>query len=120
MPHDPRKSLEDMRRAADFLVKMTAGRSREDYRTDELFRSAIERKFEIIGEALNRIHKADAILATRITAYRQIISLRNILIHGYDIVDDELIWNIVEVNLPDLKQQIDQILAENDSTESTQ
>ena len=60
MPHDPRKSLEDMRRGADFLRSITADRTLDDYRNDEVLRSVVERKFEIIGEALNRLQKTDS------------------------------------------------------------
>lgn len=66
MSHDPRKSLEDMRRAALFLLQSSVARSLEDYRRDEMFRSAVERKFEIIGEALSRLNKSDPPLAAQI------------------------------------------------------
>src|SRR5579859_7773810 len=107
MPHDPRKSLEDMRRAADFLRSITADRTLDDYRNDEVLRSVVERKFEIIGEALNRLQKGDSALAAQIPDQRKIISFRNILIHGYDIVDDEVVWRIVKEDLPILKRQIE-------------
>jgi uncharacterized protein with HEPN domain len=111
MPHDPRKSLEDMRRAADFLLNLTAGRTLDDYRKDEILRTVVERKFEIIGEALNRLQKADPVLASQIPDQRQIISFRNILIHGYDNVDEEIVWKIVTYDLPILKQRLDVLVA---------
>lgn len=86
MAHDPRKSLEDMRKAVDFLSTITSGRSLDDYRSDEVFRSAVERKFEIIGEALNRLQKTNPALANQIPEHRQIISFRNVLTHGYDMI----------------------------------
>ena len=110
MPHDPRKSLEDMRHAAEFLLTMTAGRSLEEYRGDEVLRTVIERKFEIIGEALNRLQKADPGLAAQIPEHRQIVSFRNILIHGYDIVDDDVVWKIVQQDLPALHKQAQSLL----------
>lgn len=110
MPHDPRKSLEDMRRAAEFLLTVTSGRSLDDYRADEVLRTVVERKFEIIGEALNRLTKADPALAAQIPEHRQIISFRNILIHSYDIVDEQVVWKIVQVDLPVLKQKVDALL----------
>ncbi len=110
MPHDPRKSLEDMRRAADFLAQMTTGRTLDDYRSDEVLRSVVERKFEIIGEALRRLHKIAPNLATQVPQHRQIISFRNILIHGYDIVDEQVVWDIVQNDLPMLRQAIQQLL----------
>jgi uncharacterized protein with HEPN domain len=110
MPPDPRKSLEDMRRAAAFLLTMTAGRSLDDYRADEVLRTVVERKFEIIGEALNRLHRSDPALAVLIPEHRQIISFRNILIHGYDIIDEEVVWKIVRQDLPVLRQSVEDLL----------
>jgi uncharacterized protein with HEPN domain len=111
MPHDPRKSLEDMRRAAEFLRTMTAGRTLDDYRADEVLRSVVERKFEIIGEALNRLGKVDPALAAQIPEHRQIISFRNILIHGYDVIDEAVVWKIVQQDLPVLLKQVQAMLA---------
>jgi uncharacterized protein with HEPN domain len=111
MPHDPRKSLEDIRLAAAFIVATTSGRTLDDYRMDEVLRSAVERKFEIIGEALSRLHKADATLAAQVPEHRQIISFRNVLIHGYDMIDEAVVWHIVQTDLPVLKQRVEQLLA---------
>ena len=111
MPHDPRKSLEDMRRAAEFLLKVTSGRNLDEYRTDEVLRTLVERKFEIIGEALNRLSKADPALAAQIPEQRQIISFRNMLIHGYDIIDEQVVWKIIQIDLPILKQRVEAMLA---------
>ena len=111
MPHDPRKSLEDMRRAAEFLLRITAGRTLDDYRADEVLRCVVERKFEILGEALNRLNKSDPALATQVPEHRQIISFRNVLIHGYDTIDEAVVWKIVQQDLPILKQQMESLLA---------
>src|SRR5438552_2396345 len=92
MPHDPRKSLGDIQRAVEFLLQLTSGCAFDEYRSDEILRSAIERKFEIIGEASKRLQKVDPALAAAIPQHRQIISFRNILIHGYDVVDDQVVW----------------------------
>ena len=100
MPHNPCKLLDDMRRAAEFLLTVTAGRTVDDYRADEVLRTLVERKFEIIGEALNRLAKAAPGLVAQIPDHRQIISFRNILIHGYDVVDEEVVWKIVRQDLP--------------------
>lgn len=111
MPHDPRKSLDDMRQAAEFLLRVTAGRTLADYSADEVLRTLVERKFEIIGEALNRLNKTDAALASQIPETRRIISFRNILIHGYDAIEEPVVWKIVQQDLPILKQQVDAMLA---------
>lgn len=71
------------------------------YMSDKMLRRAIEREFEIIGEAMNRIEKIDPTL--EISAKKQIISMRNRVIHGYDLIDDEIIWGTIVRHLPLLK-----------------
>ena len=58
--------------------------------------SAVERKFEIIGEALNQLTKVDAVLATRIPDLSQVVAFRNQLIHGYATVNVGTGWNVVQ------------------------
>ena len=62
-----------------------------DYSADALLRSAVERQLTIVGEALNRLKKIEPAAASSITDARQIIAFRNILVHGYDIVRDEVV-----------------------------
>jgi uncharacterized protein with HEPN domain len=71
-----------------------------------MLRAAVERQFEIIGEALNQLSRVDGALAGRISDYRRIIAFRNILIHGYAEIDDQLVWDIVETQMPVLKRDI--------------
>ena len=82
----------------------------DDYANDEMARAAVERQFEIVGEALSQLAKLDASLATRISEYRRIIAFRNILVHGYAEVDDLLVWDIVESKLPTLMREVDELL----------
>jgi uncharacterized protein with HEPN domain len=110
MPHDPLKCLRDIRDAAASILQFTANRLRAEYAADEMLRAAVERKFEIIGEALNRLKQTDAVLAARIPEQRQIISFRNLLIHGYDIVDHKVVWDIIQGDLPVLVQQVEALL----------
>jgi uncharacterized protein with HEPN domain len=92
MPRDPRAFLWDVRQAADNIAAFIRGRTEADYRAQAMLHSAVERQLEIIGEALNQLDKADPELAARIPHLRQIVGLRNILIHGYAVVKHELIW----------------------------
>lgn len=78
------------------------------YMSDKMLRRAIEREFEIIGEAMNRIEKLDSTIS--ISSKRQIISMRNRVIHGYDKIDNEIIWGTIVRHLPTLKIEIDLLL----------
>ena len=82
MRRDPRSFLWDVRDAADAIASFTQGRSFGDYLADRMLRSAVERQFEIIGEALSQLAKTDPDLAARISDVRRIIDFRNVLIHG--------------------------------------
>jgi uncharacterized protein with HEPN domain len=75
---------------------MTAGRSLADFDSNLILRSAVERQFEILGEALNGLDHVDATLAARIPDRRQIVAFRNILIHGYAVIDRAHVWRVVE------------------------
>ena len=77
-----------------------------------MLRAAVERQFEIIGEALAQLAKGDPATATRITDYRRIIAFRNILIHGYAQVDDRLVWDIVASKLAVLRSDVQMLLQE--------
>jgi uncharacterized protein with HEPN domain len=76
-----------------------------------MLRSAVERQYEIIGEALNHAELEQPDLATVIPDLRRIVGLRNRIIHGYDSVDDQLLWQTVQTHVPSLAQQLEQLLA---------
>jgi uncharacterized protein with HEPN domain len=109
---ESKKLLEDVRRATALIAQFVAGKELSDYAADALLRSAVERQFEIIGEALNRLAKADPAAADRITHTARIIAFRNILIHGYDLVDHEVVWDVIETHLPVLREQVECLLAD--------
>ncbi len=68
----------------------------------DLVQAGVERKFEIIGEALNQLFKLDAPMAARIPDLPQIVAFRNQLIHGYATVDARTVWNVAQSSLPAL------------------
>jgi len=111
MPHNPPVLLEDIRHAAQQIQNFTSGRSLNDYQTDELLRAGVERQFILIGEALSRLEKVDAGLAMQITDFRRIIGFRNVLVHGYEMIDDQIVWQTIQQHLPILKGQVEKLLA---------
>jgi uncharacterized protein with HEPN domain len=90
-------------------------RSFSEYEKNWLLKRAVERELEIFGEATNRILAAEP--AISITDARKIVNLRNLIIHSYDAVSDEIIWAIIHKNLPDLAIEI-QTLLDNDYPET--
>jgi len=79
-----------------------------EYLENKLLRRAVERELEIIGEASNRILKLDSEFP--IDDARKIVDLRNWVIHGYDKVDDVIIWGILSNHLPKLKEQVEKLM----------
>lgn len=108
-PKSP-KLLEDIRDATAFIREAARGKTIEDYAGNRLLRQAIERNFEIVGEAIRRLAQDDPQTATRIGDYRQIIAFRNVLIHGYDLVDHALVWSAIENQVPTLQRDVEALL----------
>jgi len=104
MPHDPYKLIADIRLSIDEIERFCAGKQYDDFEVDLLLQRAIEREMEIIGEALNRLIRIDE---ETIPEYRSIIGLRNIIAHGYDVVDPMMVWDVVVNHVPKLSRQID-------------
>jgi uncharacterized protein with HEPN domain len=106
------KLLEDIRDAAAYILLVTNGKSADDYRNDRLLHQAIERNFEIIGEAVSRLSKIDPAVAEKICDYQRIISFRNLLIHGYDLIDVARVWEVIQSSLPTLEADVTSLLAQ--------
>ena len=112
MPPDPRVLLSDIDRAGADIESFTKDMDAGAYAGDALAQAAVERKFEIIGEALNRLQKARPDIAERIPRFRRIIDFRNLLIHGYASVMPERVWDYTENHLPRVLQVVEALLAE--------
>lgn len=104
--------LHDIRKAAERIIFFTHEKVFSDYQSDDMLRAAVERKFEIIGEALNGLRKTSPELASKITQSQRIIAFRNILIHGYAQVDNQLVWSIVQEKLSTLLKEVIRLLEE--------
>jgi len=71
----------------------------------------VERNFEIIGEAMNRLAHHDRSVVEQISDYEQVISFRNVIIHGYDIVSYRRVWQNIHDHLPVLRAEVQALLA---------
>jgi uncharacterized protein with HEPN domain len=112
MLRDPRAFLWDVRESALAIQAFTSGMDSVSYASNEMAQAAVERKFEIIGEALNQLSKLDATLATRISDLPQIVAFRNQLIHGYATVNASTVWNVAQSALPPLLVTVQALLNE--------
>lgn len=112
MQRDPRAFLWDVQHAAEAITEFTAGLDAAGYRASALIRSAVERQFEIIGEALNRLSKEAPEVADRVPDLRKIVGFRNVLIHGYAVIDDGRVWEVVTTLLPSLHATVTALLTE--------
>jgi uncharacterized protein with HEPN domain len=112
---DYRKYLSDILAACDLLGDYTRGKSYEDYCEDSLLQSAVERQFEIVGEALNRALRTNPSLQDHISHASRIVAFRNRLIHAYAEISAELVWSVLKSNLPKLKDEVAALLRDSDA-----
>jgi uncharacterized protein with HEPN domain len=90
----------------------------DDFVGDELLRLAVERSFEIIGEAVNRIGRHDQATIARISEAQRIVALRNVIVHGYDVIKYSRLWEIIHSYLPNLLREVEALLDEADRQQS--
>lgn len=112
MNNAAKKLLFDVLDSAHSIRDWCATRTFADYESDRQFRRAVEREFEIIGEALGRLSIADSVLAARIDELPRIVGFRNRIIHGYATIDDATVWGVIEGHLPALLEQVQNLLGE--------
>lgn len=110
MQRDPRAYLWDAHYAAEAILTFTFRKRRRDFEESLLPRSAVERQFVVIGEALNRLAPLDSDLANQIPDLPRIVAFRNILVHGYASVDNDAAWQAVRDYLPPLESRLRQLL----------
>lgn len=93
------KYLWDARQAAERVRRFTAGRTLDQYLQDDMLRSAVERQFQIIGEALGSVRRIDSVMASTIPDASRIIAFRNVVVHAYARIDHDLVWRVVQNDL---------------------
>ena len=109
MQREIQKYILDIKESISSIYSFLDGeRDFEYYKKNKLLRRGIERELEIIGEATSRLFKIDPDI--NIPDSRGIVILRNWVIHGYDTVDDVIIWGIISKDIPKLKKSIDELI----------
>ena len=107
-----KKLLYDINQAAGNIIRFTDGKTRGDYLEDVFLRSAVERQFEIIGEAATRLGRRDSAALERITGYQETIGFRNLIAHEYDRIENAQVWEIIESHIAVLHEETAALLAE--------
>ena len=111
MRDDANKYLYDINNSIDPINSYLGDRRNfNDYLNNKMMRRAIEREFEIIGEAMNHLTKLEPNI--KISNRQKIINMRNRVIHGYDKIDNEIIWGTIIRHLPILKKDVIKLLNE--------
>jgi len=110
MNDEIRKNLIDVLQSGEETQRFTQDMDFKTYQNNPITQRAVERNFEIIGEALNRIKRIDDKFLAGVSEHNRIIGFRNILIHGYDIVDEMIVWKAVKDHLPVLLKEIQMLL----------
>ena len=102
---DPALPLRQIVEFADEIAAVVAARAREDLDTNREFRRALERCVELIGEAATRLPENWRTSHPEIP-WRQIIAMRNVMIHGYDVVVADVLWDVATNDVPKLRKVI--------------
>lgn len=100
MPHDPKKCLFDILDAGKKIAEFTAGLCFDDFAQNALVQSAVHMQCIIIGEALMRIRSTDQTIYGGITDADRIIAFRHVIAHGYDVIIDDIVWEIIQDKIP--------------------
>ena len=106
MPHDPRKLYEEVLRCIEEVETFCRGKTFHDFQGDRGLQLIVERELEIIGESLARLRREHPTLADQIPAIHKVVGLRNVLAHGYDILEHEILWDAAVNKLSTLKREI--------------
>ena len=104
------KLVLDALEACRSMETHSSGVTLERYRQERWLRRSFEREFEIVGEALSRLEKLDPEVAKQIPELRQAVDFRNRIIHGYDAIDDEIVWKTIQQDVPPLSARLAALL----------
>ena len=110
MAREPAAFLWDVQYACNAVMDFLQGVAFEQFAADLLLRSAVERQLQNMGEALAQLGRLDPELAKKVPDHRAVISFRNVLVHGYATLDKQVVWNVIQRDLPELLSAVDAAL----------
>lgn len=110
-PRRDRERLEHMISAIDRVLRYTKGKTYDDLANDDMMYYAVVKNIEIIGEAANML-SAGFVEAHPQTPWKMVRGMRNYIVHEHFQIDDLVVWDVVENNLPELRAQIVEYLCE--------
>jgi uncharacterized protein with HEPN domain len=108
--HDPLIRVAHMRDHASEAIDLLGDRSIDDLGRDRILQLALVRLVEVIGEAASKV-PADFRERHPEVPWREAIAMRNLLVHGYDIIEHRILWQTITSDLPPLLEQLGKVLA---------
>ena len=106
------KLLEDIRSTAEALVERSAPRTFADLLASLEFRFFVERSFEVVGEAARRLRDEDSDTFARLSDGAKVVGTRNVIVHGYDEIKYDLLWESIKGSAPLLLVEVEALMAE--------
>jgi uncharacterized protein with HEPN domain len=103
-----RHYLLDILTSAKLAISYTCGKTEQDFQNDLLLQDGVTRRIEILGEAARRVSEETRMKIPSISWY-QIIGMRNILAHKYDDIDLDVVWRVVQLELPKLIATLEEL-----------
>ena len=110
MRRNPYKFIYDMLDRCRFLLELTRSESVDKYKTDQVFRSAVERELQVVGEAMMQLKTLSPDTAAGFSEHERIIGFRHVLVHGYFDLDSDLVWLVIKEKLPILLKELEAAL----------
>lgn len=107
-----KKYLYDIHYSAQVISRYAAGKTEEDYLTDEGLRDSIEHRLTFVCEAMRGLDRTHPEVTSRFTNYREIMGFREFLVHLHDQINDKKIWKTVQEDIPLLEEEAERLLQE--------
>ena len=114
MQHDLQAHLWDILESIDRIDRYSHQGTLEIYLQSDSMQDSVERRLQIIGDALKKAGELSPVVAEKIPWAREIIAFRNRLVHGYRTVNNQIVWEIIKTELPELRAAVVALLPASD------